>query len=55
MATTLYLIRHGEVHNPEGIIYGRLPGFGLSVRGRQQLTHAAEVLAGEGPLAALYA
>jgi len=25
---TIYLVRHGEVHNPDGIIYGRLPGFG---------------------------
>ena len=53
--TTLYLVRHGEVHNPEGIIYGRLPGFGLSEAGRRQLAAAAELLAGEGPLAALYA
>ena len=52
--TTLYLVRHGEVHNPEGIIYGRLPGYGLSENGRRQLAAAAELLAGEGAIVALY-
>ena len=28
--TTVHLLRHGEVFNPEGILYGRLPGFRLS-------------------------
>lgn len=32
--TTIHLLRHGEVHNPAGILYGRLPGYGLSERGR---------------------
>lgn len=54
-ATTLYLVRHGEVYNPEGIIYGRLPGFGLSERGRRQIARAAEALGSHGPFAALYA
>ena len=31
---TIHLTRHGEVHNPEGILYGRIPGYGLSERGR---------------------
>lgn len=53
--TTIYLVRHGEVFNPTGIIYGRLPGFGLSEKGRTQLAQAAELLAGEAPFAALYA
>ncbi len=43
-ATRITLVRHGEVHNPNGIIYGRLPGFGLSERGRQQAQAAAEAL-----------
>lgn len=34
--TTIYLVRHAEVENPEHIIYGRLPGFELSNRGRFQ-------------------
>ena len=53
--TALYLVRHGEVHNPTGIIYGRLPGFGLSARGRAQLEQAAAALAPAGPFHALYA
>lgn len=32
--TTVHLVRHGEVHNPEGILYGRLAGYHLSERGR---------------------
>lgn len=34
--TTIYFVRHGEVKNPKKIIYGRLPNFGLSFRGRHQ-------------------
>lgn len=33
--TTIHLVRHGEVHNPTGILYGRRPGFHLSDLGRQ--------------------
>jgi len=33
VATTLHLLRHGEVHNPTGVLYGRLPGYALSERG----------------------
>src|SRR6187455_257232 len=33
VATTIHLMRHGEVHNPEGVLYGRLPGYRLSERG----------------------
>ena len=51
---TLYLVRHGEVHNPQGIIYGHLPGYGLSRKGREQLAHAAGLLETCGPLQALY-
>ncbi|MCA9912106.1 MAG: histidine phosphatase family protein [Anaerolineae bacterium] len=51
---TLYLIRHGEVHNPEKILYGRMPGYGLSATGRQQATAAGRALA-EVPLDAFYA
>lgn len=31
----LHLVRHGEVENPESVLYGRLPGFALSDRGRE--------------------
>ncbi len=33
--TTIHLIRHGEVHNPDKVLYGRLPDFHLSELGRQ--------------------
>jgi len=44
--TTVHLLRHGEVHNPTGILYGRLPGFNLSELGRRQALIVAENLAG---------
>lgn len=37
MKTTIHLVRHGEVHNPEQIFYGRLPGYFLSENGIQQV------------------
>ncbi|WP_101652251.1 histidine phosphatase family protein [Brevibacterium ihuae] len=39
---TIHLTRHGEVHNPEGILYGRLPGYGLSERGRAMAERLGE-------------
>lgn len=42
--TTVHLLRHGEVHNPEGILYGRLPGFRLSENGRVQAELVAKAL-----------
>jgi broad specificity phosphatase PhoE len=44
--TTVHLLRHGEVHNPDGILYGRLPGFRLSEEGLQMAHDAAEALRG---------
>ncbi|MGB5110256.1 MAG: histidine phosphatase family protein [Mycobacterium sp.] len=38
-------MRHGEVHNPEKVLYGRLPGYNLSDRGRAQAQLAADWLA----------
>jgi broad specificity phosphatase PhoE len=43
--TRVHVMRHGEVHNPGGILYGRLPGFGLSERGRAQADAVAAALA----------
>lgn len=54
MTTTIYLVRHGEVHNPEQIIYGRLPGFGLSTKGREQVEAAATALEKLKPFDVLY-
>ena len=45
--TTVHLMRHGEVHNPEGILYGRLPGYHLSERGHAMARTVAAHLAGE--------
>lgn len=44
--TLVHVVRHGEVHNPEGILYGRLPGYHLSERGRAMADLVAEALAG---------
>ncbi len=43
--TTVHLLRHGEVYNPEGILYGRLPGYVLSEPGRRMAERVAESLA----------
>lgn len=42
--TTVHLLRHGEVHNPGAVLYGRLPGFGLSEDGHTMARDAAEAL-----------
>ena len=42
MKTTVHLLRHGEVHNPRGILYGRSPGYHLSERGRLMAERVAE-------------
>lgn len=44
--TTVHLLRHGEVHNPDGILYGRIPGYGLSERGLAMAQAATEALSG---------
>ena len=38
---TVHLVRHGEVHNPEGVLYGRLPEFHLSELGRRMADQMA--------------
>ena len=40
--TVVHLLRHGEVHNPEGVLYGRRDGFHLSDLGRQMAQRIAE-------------
>ncbi|HEY7324996.1 MAG TPA: histidine phosphatase family protein [Streptosporangiaceae bacterium] len=42
----VHLVRHGEVDNPGGVLYGRLPGFSLSEAGRVMAKAAANFLAG---------
>ena len=53
-ASLIHLVRHGEVFNPDGILYGRIRGFGLSELGHRMAAAAAESLAGR-EISALYA
>ena len=43
--TRVHLVRHGEVYNPGGVLYGRLPGFRLSDKGIRQAQAVADALA----------
>jgi broad specificity phosphatase PhoE len=45
VATQLHLVRHGEVYNPNRVLYGRLPEYGLSDAGHQMAALAAADLA----------
>ncbi|SDS85224.1 Broad specificity phosphatase PhoE [Paraoerskovia marina] len=45
VTTTVHLMRHGEVHNPDGILYGRIPGYHLSERGHEMARRVASHLA----------
>jgi broad specificity phosphatase PhoE len=51
--TTIYFVRHGHVHNPDQVLYGRLPGFSLSDEGRHQAEATAEFLKNK-PIAAIF-
>jgi broad specificity phosphatase PhoE len=51
--TRVHVMRHGEVHNPDGILYGRLPGFRLSDKGKAQAAAVAEALAGRDIVAVI--
>ena len=42
MRTTVHLLRHGEVYNPTGVLYGRRSGFDLSDLGRQMAQRVAD-------------
>ncbi|GAA4362221.1 histidine phosphatase family protein [Nocardioides caricicola] len=42
--TVVHLLRHGEVHNPEGILYGRRDGFHLSDLGRTMAQRVADTI-----------
>jgi broad specificity phosphatase PhoE len=44
--TVIHLVRHGEVDNPAGVLYGRLPGFALSELGRKMALQARDALVG---------
>ena len=40
--TRVHVVRHGEVYNPSGVLYGRLPGYYLSDTGNAQAAAVAE-------------
>ncbi len=48
MTRRFHLIRHGEVDNPDGVLYGRLPGYHLSARGVEMAHAAARTLSASG-------
>lgn len=42
MTSTVHFLRHGEVHNPEKILYGRQAGWYLSERGQEMAVTVAQ-------------
>ena len=44
--TTVYLVRHGEVYNPKKVLYGRMPGYHLSSRGRSMAAVTSQFFEG---------
>jgi len=53
-ADLIHLVRHGEVHNPEGVLYGRITGYHLSDLGHRMAELAAASLEGH-PITGLWA
>jgi broad specificity phosphatase PhoE len=53
-ADLIHLVRHGEVFNPDHVLYGRLPGFGLSDLGKEMARESADSKLGH-PITRLYA
>jgi len=43
--TVVHFLRHGEVYNPDGVLYGRMSGYKLSEQGMRQAITVAETLA----------
>ncbi|MBV9446683.1 MAG: histidine phosphatase family protein [Streptosporangiaceae bacterium] len=43
--TIVHLLRHGEVENPRGVVYGRLPDYHLSAKGLTMAAAAADFFA----------
>jgi broad specificity phosphatase PhoE len=42
--TIVHLLRHGEVHNPTGVLYGRRPGYHLSELGQKMAQRVADTV-----------
>lgn len=56
VASQIHLVRHGEVFNPRRVLYGRLPGFGLSDLGHEMArSAAADLVERRRAISALYA
>ena len=53
-ADLIHLVRHGEVFNPDHVLYGRIPGFGLSDLGKLMAKESADSKIGR-PITRLYA
>ncbi|MDD7384651.1 MAG: histidine phosphatase family protein [Actinomycetaceae bacterium] len=51
--TTIHLVRHGEVDNPTGVLYGRQPGFHLTPLGHSMAASVAQWMA-ERDIAAVF-
>ena len=43
MTVSVHMVRHGEVFNPDKVLYGRLPGFGLSSLGHQMAEEVTDM------------
>lgn len=46
--TVVYFMRHGEVYNPKRVLYGRLPQFGISERGKHAVEKTVKTLRHRG-------
>ena len=53
MAVLVHLVRHGEVDNPDHLVYAGLPGFGLSPNGIEQARRVGRYL-GPRPVVAIW-
>lgn len=41
-ARVVHVMRHGQVHNPDGVLYGRIEGFGLSELGHRMAAEMSD-------------
>jgi broad specificity phosphatase PhoE len=53
MAALVHLVRHAQIENPGGLVYGTLPGFGLSQYGVEQARRVGRYL-GPRPVVAIW-
>ena len=53
MAALVHLVRHGDVDNPDHLVYADLPGFGLSPHGIEQARRVGRYL-GPRPVVAIW-